>query len=104
MAFFVYSQVAYTIFLHAVRSLFENATFCLGYAEKHYTVLGKKERMLKITGKLLPEAMPKKIFFLIPQAKVAHSLPAVLTKVPLFASGANLPAVLSILYISSHVA
>ena len=29
----------------------------------------------------------KKVFFLIPQAKVAHSLPAVLTKVPLFAEG-----------------
>ena len=29
----------------------------------------------------------KKYLFLIPQAKVAHSLPAVLTKVPLFAKG-----------------
>ena len=40
----------YTIFLHAlgesntfaVKPLFKNATFCLGYAEKHYTVRGKK--------------------------------------------------------------
>ena len=42
---------------------------------------------LKNNSKSILKYFINKFFFLIPQAKVAHSLPTVLTKVPLFAEG-----------------
>ena len=60
----------------AVRSLFENATFCLGYAEKHYLYCtrGKKERMLKLTGKLLPEAKMSHVHMLKISSQASYKL------------------------------